>query len=181
MTSHYQGTLPQARDRRPRPQFVGDSPVSTGQRISINWPANVNGFIVARTEGGRTVGISHEHPNVSVHTDTALSRLIDTTTIETPTKITLTAYNDTNRNGDFDPQIDAPFQRAGENVSITTEYTRPATTTTTTPAESGSTSHDNMNADTTTTTKPATTPGFGIPATLLATVTVFALLRRRAG
>lgn len=159
----------------PTPELSLQGRVGDYHRIAIKWPAMVNGFLVATTASGRVVGSQHQHPRRTLHIDSPLPRLVEAD-VEKPATITVTAYQDSNGNGEFDPQEDVPFKRDGENVSVTVSN---ALVTTTTTTESTTANRGNTTARSSRTTESASVPGFSVSTSLMAALTA-ALLARRA-
>lgn len=169
---------------QPAPELSNQGRVGEYHRIAVKWPTGVSGFLVTKTETEKIVGVQHHDPDSTYYMDIPLPRLVGDD-VEKPATITVAAYNDTDGNGAFDPNVDRPFQRDGENVSITVEnalVTTTTTTTTATPTTSTSTSTTQATTPTSRTTAPAQNApvaGFSIGIALVALAAATLLLWRK--
>lgn len=164
--------------RYPPPSLQDQGLVGDVHRIAIHTPDGSGGFVVARVDGD-VVGTTDLPRDRNLHMDVGLDSLVSADVAPNAT-VTLTAYRDTNDDGEYTPEVDEPWIADDKPVTITVE-SAPATTVTTTSTVRPSTTTAGPPRTSHTSPTPATTatttPGFG-PTTVVLAGALVVLLRR---
>jgi len=167
-----------------QPELSNQGRVGTNTRIAVTWPEDVAGFLVARTSDEEIVGTTFYDPATEIHADIPLPRLVDSE-VDGPVTITVTAYRDVDRNGNFEPEVDKPVQKDGNPLLITirgaldppAKTTESVTTTTSLETTTMSRTHGN-GTDSVEDSRQLPGFGFAITATAIVVLLVALILRR---
>ncbi|MFB6069180.1 MAG: hypothetical protein ABEJ90_04555 [Halobacterium sp.] len=165
------------------PPRLGDQGIVGGtNRIAVHSPEDSGGFVVA-TVDGEVVGTTDLPEDQNVHMDVGIDSIVSADVAPDAT-VTLTAYRDTNGDGEYTSGVDEAWTRDGERVEISVANalaTATTTSSTTTPTTATTAHVDTTTATTATSsiTTRTTTTGFGLVTVLLSCAVVSVLRRRR--
>lgn len=160
----------------PPPSLSDQGMVGSVHRIAITSPRGSGGFVVATTADGTVVGVTDLPEDQAITMDVGIDALVSAD-VPVTADLTLTAYRDTNGDGEYTPGTDEAWTRDGEPVAMTVADALAVTTTVPTTETTETSTTAPTTTRTTESTTRTSTSGFGIGAVVLSCLGV-ALLRR---